>query len=146
MSIESLRAFRAQIETTIILELASITHKLIEEESRCRTAQVCNESEMARYRSMMDHGAPIEDVVEGQGRLDASEEELALARQAIAAITDAWNSTQARLLEARQERKILDRVADKRLQGQRAATERREQLALDEAGHRMHQTAGKRVA
>lgn len=146
MSIESLRAFRAKTETTIILELASITRHLVEQESRYRTARVCNESEMARYCSMMAHGAPIEDVVEGQGRLDASEEELALVRQAIAALTDAWNSTQARLLEARQERKILDRVAEKRLQGQRADTDRREQLALDEAGHRLYQTAGKRVA
>lgn len=143
MSLDSLRKLRAQTEEAITMELAQIAQQLIqlEEQSQVLSAQI--QSDAVTYRVQTEQGLAIEYVLEWQARMDAQQAALARAYQAIGTLTEAWNHTQGRLIEASQERKVLDRLAERRQQAHVTDTKRREQRTSDEAAYRQHAATGK---
>lgn len=142
MSLESLRTLRAQAEEAITMELAQITQDLVRMEQRCQALDAKIQAEAATYRLQTEQGMAIEYVLEWHGRLEAQQTALKEARHAVAALAEAWNQTQARLIEASQERKILGRLADRRQQAHVSKLRRLEQLATDEAANRQRFSAG----
>ncbi len=142
MSIESLRKLRAQTEEAITMELAQITQELLNMEMRCRALDTEIQSDVGSYRLQTEQGLTIESMLEWQGRMGAQEAALGQARQAIHVLNDSWQRTQARLVEATQARKVLDRLAERRQQAHRTEVGRREQQALDEAAHRRRSPMG----
>lgn len=143
MSLESLRNVRAQVEQAITMELARITGQLVqmEEQSRALTQQI--ESDADTYRVHTEQGLTIEYVLEWQARMDARQAALTQTNRAIATLTEAWHHTQARLIEASQEKKVVERLAERRQQAHRRELERRDQLVTDEAASRQQRTIGR---
>lgn len=146
MSLDSLRKLRARTEEAIVMELAQITQELIRLEQQCRILEAQIQSDVTTYHVQAEQGMAVETVMEWHGRMDSQETGLKQARGEVDELTQAWNRTQACLVEATQERKILDHLAERHREAHRAAARRREQLAMDETANRQHSSSGERPA
>lgn len=136
MSVRALRAVRARDEEAIAMALGRLTHSLVAMETRCRELEHMMQTESASYEAETRQGLSIEAALEWHGRLEAHQAELRQTRLAIASLEDEWQRTQARLVEARQERKVLDRLDEQRRRAKDQELRRREQHLLDEAAQR----------
>jgi len=136
MSLESLRKLRARAVETLMMELAQITRILAQSEERYHDLQAQIEEDAVIYERQSAQGLTIEARLEWQGRMDSQEAALRQVRREIDQAAEAWRHTKRRLIEASQERKLLDLVADKRREAQHADTARREQRTMDEAASR----------
>lgn len=142
MSLDSLRKLRAQTEEALTMELAQITQKLVRIEQQCRTLEAKINSETATYRLQTEQGLAIEAMLEWQGRMGSQRAAFKRVRRGIDELTEAWTSTQARLVEATQERKVLDRLAERQREAHRVEGRRQEQRATDEAASRQRSFLG----
>lgn len=140
MSLESLQKLRAQTVETLMLEMAQITRTLAQSEERYQALEANIQQEVATYDRLSAQGLTIEAWLEWQGRIDSQQAALHQVRREIDQAIEAWQHTKARLVEANQERKLVDLVADKRREEQRADAARQEQRAMDEAASRRHST------
>ena len=136
MSLESLRKLRAQAVETLMMELAKVTRVLTQNEERCRHIETQIQNDIAVYDRQSAQGLTIEAWLEWQGRIDSQQAALRRVRCEIDQTVEAWQHIKALLVEASQERKLLDRVADKRREAQRAEARRQEQRTTDEAASR----------
>ncbi len=140
MSLESLRKLRAQTVEALMMELAKITRTLAQSEDRYQDLEVKMQQDVATYDRQFSQGLTIEAWLEWQGRMDSQQAALCRVRQEIDQAVEAWQHTKALLVEASQERKLLDLVADKRRDAERADAARQEQRTTDEAASRQHST------
>ncbi len=140
MSLESLRKLRAQTVETLMMDLAQITRRLAQHEERYQDLEAQIQQEVAAYDQQSVQGLTIEAWLEWQGRMDSQQAALCRVRREIDQAVEAWQQTKALLVEASLERKLLDIVADKRRDAQRADTARQEQRTMDEAASRRHST------
>ncbi len=138
MSLESLRKLRAQTVESLMMELAQVTRILTQNEERCRDIEAQIQKDVVVYDRQSAQGLTIEAWLEWQGRIDSQQAVLRRVRGEIDQAVEAWQRTKALLVEAGQERRLLDRVADKRLEAQRAETARQEQRITDEAASRRY--------
>jgi flagellar protein FliJ len=145
MSLEALRKLRAQTEEALTMELAQVTHQLIRMEQRCDVLDAQIQSEASAYRLQTEQGLIIEAMLEWQGRLDSEQAALQQARSTIGHLTELWGSTHARLIEATQERKVLDRFVERQREMKRTELRRREQQVTDEAAGRLRSSFGRGV-
>ena len=137
MSLEALRALRARAEEALTMELARIAHELTGMEARCEALEAARDTDAAAYRTAVERGLAVEAAWEWHARLDAHEAALAQTRQAVHRLRASWSGVQGQLVEASVERKILDRLAERRRQERRFDADRRIQQALDDiAQHR----------
>lgn len=145
MSLDALRKLHAQTVEALMMELAQITQSLSRQEQAVRKLEAGLHSDVTVYRQQTGEGLSIESMWEWHARMDAQQAALSEARRDMAALTAAWQDTQARLVSASQERTVLDRFVERREQARRTEASRREQLALDEAGQRRHASLDKRL-
>lgn len=142
MSLETLRKLCAQTEQSIAMELAQLTQELIATERQCTDLGALIQSDAASYCREAERGATIETVLEWHNRLDAHRHALQRGQAKAAALGEAIARAQARLIEAAQERRIVDRLIERRRSVHRADVGRREQARTDEAAHRRHTSSG----
>jgi flagellar export protein FliJ len=140
MSFESLRKLRVQTVEALMMELAQITHRLAQSEERYQDLESKIQEEVVTYDRQSAQGLTIEAWLEWQGRMDSQEAGLRRVRRDLDQAVEAWQRTKALLVEASQERKLLDLVADKRRDAQRADAARQEQRTMDEVASRRHST------
>jgi flagellar protein FliJ len=140
MSFESLRKFRAQTVEALMMELAQITHTLAQSEEEYQDLEVKMQQDVVTYDQQSAQGLTIEAWLEWQGHMDSQEAALRRVRREIDQAVETWQQTKALLVEASQERKLLDLVADKRRDAQRADAARQEQRMMDEVASRRHST------
>ncbi len=138
MSLESLRKLRAQEVERLMMELAQITRTLTQNEERCRDIETQIQKDVVLYDRQSAQGLTIEVWLEWQGRIDSQQAALRRVRDEIDQAVETWQHTQTLLIEASQERRLLDRVADKRREAQRAEEGRQEQRTTDEAASRRY--------
>lgn len=138
MSLESLRKLRAQTVETLMMELAQITRTLAQSEERYHDIETQIQKDIVSYDRQSAQGLTIEAWLERQGRMDSQQAALRQVRREIDRAVEAWQHTKALLVEASQESKLLDRVADKRREAQRAEAGRQEQRTTDEAANRRY--------
>ncbi len=138
MSLESLRKLRAQAVETLMMELAQVTRVLTQNEQQCRDLEVQIQKDVVMYDRQSAQGLTIEAWLEWQGRIDSQQARLRRVRCEIDQAVEAWQHTKALLVEASQERRLLDLVADKRSEAQRAEAGRQEQRTTDEAASRRY--------
>jgi flagellar export protein FliJ len=138
MSLESLQKLRAQEVERLMMELAQITRTLTQNEERCRDIETQIQKDVVLYDRQSEQGLTIEVWLEWQGRIDSQQAALRRVRDEIDQAVETWQHTQALLIEASQERRLLDRVADKRREAQRAEEGRQEQRTTDEAASRRY--------
>jgi flagellar export protein FliJ len=136
MSLDALRKLHAQTVDALKMELAAITQYLMEREAAVQTLDADIHGAVAVYQQQTENGLSIESVWEWHRRMDSQETALSQARRDLVTLTASWHNTQARLVAANQERTILDRFLERRKLAERIVLGRREQMALDEAGHR----------
>lgn len=140
MSLESLRKLRAKTVEALMMELAQIARALAQSEERYQDLESKIQEEVVTYDRQSAQGLTIEAWLERQGRIDSQEAALCRVRREINQAVEAWQHTKALLVEASQERKLLDLVADKRRDAQRIDAARQEQRTTDEAASRQHST------
>jgi flagellar FliJ protein len=138
MSLESLRKLRAQTVETLMMELAQITRTLTQSEERYRDIETQIQKDVVIYDRQSAQGLTIEAWLEWQGRMDSQQAALRQVRREIDQAIEAWQHSKTLLVEASQESKLLDRVADKRREAQRAEAGRQEQRTTDEAASRWY--------
>ncbi|MBH0179282.1 MAG: flagellar export protein FliJ [Nitrospira sp.] len=144
MKLDSLRKLRVQAQEALTMELAKATQELVRMEQRCNALDETIQSDTAAYRLHTEQGLLIEALWEWQGRLDVQRAALIQARSAVGHLTEVWTGAHARLVEATQERKILDRLLERQREAHDAELQRREQQAMDEAAGRMFQHPARR--
>ena len=138
MSLDSLRKLRAQTVETLMMELAQVNSALAQSEERCRDMEAQIQQDVVSYDRQAAQGLTIEAWLEWQGRMDSQQAVLRRVRREIDQAVEAWQHTKTRLVEASQERRLLDLVADKRREAQRADAARQEQRTTDEAASRRY--------
>src|SRR5574337_1138727 len=138
MNLESLQKLRARTVERLTLELAQVTRTLAQSEERCHDIEAQIQKDLVVYDRQSAQGLTIEGWLEWQGRLDSQQAALRRVRCEIAQSIEAWQRTKALLIEASQERRLLDLVADKRRDAQRARAGRQEQRMTDEAASRRY--------
>lgn len=136
MSLHSLRKVRAQAVESLMMELAQIAQAMARSEARYQVIEVEMQADVESYTREAMRGLTIEALLEWQGRMDAQGAALQQVRHEIAQATTLWQRTNAQLVEANQECKLLDRVVEKRQEAVRAASRRQEQSETDEAASR----------
>ena len=140
MSLESLRKLRAQTVEALMMELAQIARALAQSEERYQDLEATMQQDVVTYDRESVQGLTIEAWLEWQGRMDSQQAALRRVRREIAQAVEAWRRTKELLVEANQERKLVDLVADKRHDAQRADAARQEQRTTDEAASRRYST------
>lgn len=140
MSLESLRKLRAQTVEALMMDLAQITRRLAQREEQYQDLDAQMQQDVVTYDRQSTQGLTIEAWLEWQGRMDSQQAALRRVRREIDQAVEAWQQTKALLVEASLERKLLDIVADKRRDAQRAEAARREQQTTDEAASRGYST------
>ena len=143
MSLEVLQKLRAQTVEELMMELARITQALTRSEERCRVLEAYIHSDTVAYHRQTEQGLTIEALLEWQGRLDAQQSALNQLRRNIQEAAVAWQQTNARLVEANQEHKLVGRVVEQRQMAQRAEAVRRDQRTTDEAAARSYLAGGR---
>lgn len=138
MSLESLRKLRAQAVESLMMELAQVLRTLAQSEERCRDIEAQIQKDVVTYDRQSSQGLTIEAWLEWQGRMDSQQTALRRVRREIDQAAEASQRTKALLVQAGQERKLLDLVAAKRREAQRTETERQEQRTTDEAASRRY--------
>jgi flagellar export protein FliJ len=126
-----------------MMELARITQDLAGMERRCDALTARMDSDAAAFRVHAEQGMAIESVLEWQSRMDEARAAVEQSRRVIVELTDQWKQAQARLIAATQERKVLDRLAERQQAAHRADVQRREQQATDESAARFRLWSGK---
>ena len=144
MSLDALRKLRARTVETLMMELAQINSALAESEERCRDMDAQIQKDVAVYDRQAALGLTIEAWLEWQGRMDSQQAVLRQVRREIDQAAESWRRTEALLVKASQECKLLDRVADTRRDAQRADAARQEQRTTDEAASRRYSSGRER--
>lgn len=135
-SLDSIRKVRAQTVESLMMELSHIAQALTRSEAQYRAMKGQIQADTEAYAEQAGRGLTIEELLQWQGKLDAQRSALQQVRAAIDHGTGLWQQTQERLVEARQECKLLERVVDQRQTAVRAVITRREQWAEDETASR----------
>lgn len=129
-----------------MMELAQITQELLRMEHQCEGLESQMRSDALDYQAETERGLPVEVMLEWQGRLDSRRSALQHARHVIANLAQAWAAAQARLIEANQDCKVLDRLAERQRAGRDIERARREQRVTDEAASRLWEASDKGVS
>lgn len=138
MSLDSLRKLRSQTVETLMMELGRIAQSLSRSEERYRRIEAEMQTDAEQYSQHTRQGLTIEVLLEWQVRMDSQQAALRQARIEIEQGTLSWKRTNTLLVEASQERKVLDRVLERREAAKRAEVARQEQQATDEAASRRY--------
>lgn len=129
-----------------MMELARITQELAGMECQCDVLTARMKSDATAFRIQAEQGMAIETVLEWQGRMDEEGAAVQQIRRVIADLANRWEQAQARLVVATQERKVLDRLAERQEAAHRVDIQRREQQATDESATRLRLWAGKSLS
>ena len=121
-----------------MMELGRIAQALSLGEERHRRIEAEMRVDTERYRQHMRQGLTIEGLLEWQVRMDSQQAALRQVRLEIEEATLSWTRTNTLLVEASRERKVLDRVLERREATKRAEVARQEQQATDEAASRRY--------
>jgi flagellar export protein FliJ len=121
-----------------MMELGRIAQALSLGEERYRRIEAEMGVDAERYGQHMRQGLTIEGLLEWQVRMDSQQAALRRIRIEIEEATLSWTRTNTLLVEASRERKVLDRILERREATKRAEVARQEQQATDEAASRRY--------
>ncbi|MCP9451577.1 MAG: flagellar FliJ family protein [Nitrospira sp.] len=136
MSLEALRKFRAQERETLMMELASVSRELMSLEQRCGMLEERLRTDASFAQRQAVQGVTAPTWLEWDERLTSQWLLLKQVQEAVRRLTDVWGRTRARLIEALQEGKVLDRLADRRQAEREALKRKQEQRTADDMASR----------
>ena len=142
MKLDAVRRYRAQVEDVLRMDLLRARQSLQDAETTCHALDVQTRVTAERYFAKASAGMALEEFLEWQATCDAEAALLAQARQVESRLRDEWTQKQNDLRDAMQERRTLDRLAERlRLQHQ-LLQQRVEQMQMDEAARRTSAMGG----
>jgi flagellar export protein FliJ len=142
MKLDAVRRYRAQVEDVLRMDLLRVRQNLQNAETTCHALDAQTRVTAERYFAKAGAGMALEEFIEWQATFDAEASLLAQARQVEGRLRDEWNQKQNDLRDAMQERRTLDRLAE-RLRAQHQILQHRlEQMQMDEAARRTSAMGG----
>ena len=136
MKLDVLRRYRAQLEEVARMDLFHLRQELQDAEARTRLLddQIKRTTEASLAKT--GGGVGLEEFLGRQSKLIAEASNLAAAMQVEGRLREVWNLKQEELREAMQNRRTLDRLAERVRQQHRCVQGRVEQREMDEAARR----------
>ena len=136
MKLDAVRRYRAQVEDLLRMDLLHARQNLQDAESACQALDAQARMTAERYVAKASSGIALEEFLEWQVTCDAEAAMLTQAWQAECRCREEWHQKQQELQMAMQERRTLDRLAERFRQQQRVIQYRAEQLQMDESARR----------
>lgn len=142
MKLDAVRRYRAQVEEVLRMDLLRARQDLQDAEILCLALDAQMRETVERYAAKASAGMAPDEFFEWQATCDAEAAMLAQAQQVEGRCRDGWHQKQNDLRDAMQERRTLDRLADRVGLQQRALQHRVEQMQMDEAARRTNAMSG----
>jgi flagellar export protein FliJ len=137
MKLDLLRRYRAQLEEVARMELFQLRQELQDSEARSRLLDEHMRITTNAYLLKAGQGVALDEFLVWQSRFQAGTSLLAQARQEEVRLGKAWSQKQDELRDAMQDRRTLDRLAERMRQQQHLVQHRIDQMEMDEAARRM---------
>ena len=136
MKLDVLRRYRAQLEEVVRMDLFCLRQELQDAEARSRLLEEHMRLTTDAYLAQAGGGVALDEFLVWQSMFTAETSKLAAARQEEERLREAWNQKQDELREAMQDRRKLDRLAERMRQQRTAVLHRVDQMEMDEAARR----------
>jgi flagellar export protein FliJ len=136
MKLGVLRRYRAQVEEIVRVDLFRLRQELHELEARARLLEERMRRTTDEYSGKAAGGLALDEFLVWQSRLAADTSKSVAARQMEEQLRGAWDQKQGELREAMQDRRTLDRLAERIGQRRRLVQNRVDQMEMDEAARR----------
>jgi flagellar export protein FliJ len=136
MKLGVLRRYRAQVEEVIRMDLFRLRQELNDIEVRARLLEERVRRTTDEYSGKAAGGLALDEFLVWQSRLTADTSKSAAVRQMEVQLREAWDQKQGELREAMQDRRTLDRLAERIRQQRRLVQNRVDQEEMDEAARR----------
>jgi flagellar export protein FliJ len=137
MKLNVLRRYRAQLEEVARMDLFQLRQELHEAEARVRLLDEHMKLTTNAYLAKAGGVVALDEFLVWQSRFQAGTSLLAHARQEEVRLSGAWSQKQSELREAMQDRRTLDRLAERMRQQHQLVQDRIDQMEMDEAARRM---------
>jgi flagellar export protein FliJ len=137
MKLDVLRRYRAQLEEVARMDLFQLRQDLHEAEARARLLDEHMKLTTDAYLAKAGGVVALDEFLVWQSRFQAGTSLLAQARQEEVRLSKAWDQKQNELREAMQDRRTVDRLAERMRQQRQLVQERIDQMEMDEAARRM---------
>jgi flagellar export protein FliJ len=142
MKLDVVRRYRAQVEGVLRMDLLRARQNLQDAETTCHSLEAQMRATGERYFAKVSAGMTVEEFLEWQTTFEAEAAMLTQVRQVEGRLHDEWSQKQNSLREAMQERRTLDRLAERMRLQHRALRHRVEQMQMDEAARRTSAMSG----
>lgn len=142
MKLDAVRRYRAQVEEVLRMDLLRARQSLQDAETTCHALNAQMRMTVEHYCAKASAGMAPEEFFEWQSACDAAAAMLTKAQQLEGRCRDEWHQKQNDLRDAIQERRTLDRLAERVRLQQRALQHRVEQMQMDEAARRTSAMSG----
>jgi flagellar export protein FliJ len=136
MKLDVLRRYRAQLEEVVRMDLFRLRQELQDAEACTRLLEEQMTHTADAYLAKAGRGVGLEEFLVRQSILTAEASNLSAAVHMERHLREAGDLKQDELREAMQDRRTLDRLAERIRQQQRGIQGRVEQMEMDEAAHR----------
>ena len=137
MKLDVLRRYRAQLEEVARMDLFQLRQELHEAEARARLLDEHMKLTTDAYLAKAGGVVALDEFLVWQSRFQAGTSLLAQARQEEVRLSEAWSQKQNELREAMQDRRTVDRLAERMRQQRQLVQDRIDQMEMDEAARRM---------
>jgi flagellar export protein FliJ len=137
MKLDVLRRYRAQLEEVARMDLFQLRQDLHEAEARARLLDEHMKLTTDAYLAKAGGVVALDEFLVWQSRFQAGTSLLAQARQEEVRLSEAWSQKQNELREAMQDRRTVDRLAERMRQQRQLVQDRIDQMEMDEAARRM---------
>ncbi|TKB54084.1 MAG: hypothetical protein E8D50_05645 [Nitrospira sp.] len=137
MKLDVLRRYRAQLEEVARMDLFQLRQELQDSEARARLLDEHMRLTTDAYLAKACGVVALDEFLVWQSRFQAGTALLAQARQEEVRLSKAWDQKQNELREAMQDRRTLDRLAERMRQQRQLVQDRIDQMEMDEAARRM---------
>jgi flagellar export protein FliJ len=136
MKLDVLRRYRAQLEEIVRMDLFRLRQELQDTEARARLLDAQMRLTTDAYLAKAGGGVALEEFLVWQSLCAAETSKLAAAKQMEGQLRETGNQKQDELREAMQDRRTLDRLAERMQQQRLLVQHRADQMEMDEAARR----------
>jgi flagellar biosynthesis chaperone FliJ len=136
MKLDVLRRYRAQLEEVLRMDLFLLRQELQDAEAHAGLLDAHMRLTIEAYLAKASRGVALDEFLVWQSTCAAETSRLAAAKQVEGQLHEAWNEKQNELREAMQDRRKLDRLAERMRQQRQLVRHRIDQMEMDEAARR----------
>lgn len=136
MKLDVLRRYRAQLEEVARMDLFQLRQELQDSEARARLLDEHMRLTTDAYLAKAGGVVALDEFLVWQSRFQAGTALLAQARKEEVRLSKAWDQKQNELREAMQDRRTVDRLAERMRQQRQLVQDRFDQMEMDEAARR----------